>query len=176
MFRETADKLRKAASKGKKEAEGEKEEAKNEAPKAEVEVKNADDEVSMEQIVKLNLEKLPWNESLENKDSHVAKMVKGGCTTFDKYQTSLNYVLSKLEGRAEPYKGLLDIFGNDKEMALAILMQNCLQPKNNQRVDAIKNGTYVEIDSKETARDFLTTLLKKNLEHELLAAESQVNE
>ena len=103
-------------------------------------------------------------------------MVKGGCNTFDKYQTSLNYVLSKLSGKAEPYKGLLEIFGNDEEVALAIIMQNCLQPKNNHRVDAIKNGVYVEIDSKETARDFLTSLLKKSLEHELLAAESQVNE
>ena len=74
------------------------------------------------------------------------------------------HMLSKLEGRAEPYKCLQEIFGNNEEVALAVLIQNCLHPKNAQRVEAIKDGSYVEIDSEVTARKFLSTLLKQSLE------------
>jgi len=83
--------------------------------------------------------------------------------------------LSILEGRQEPHKGLLELYENNKEIVLAIMIQNCLHPKNSQRVQAIKDGTYVEIKSSISARDFLKSLLKKNLEHQLLGAESQVN-
>lgn len=55
------------------------------------------------------------------------------------------------------------------------MIQNCIHPKNSQRVQAIKDDTYVEITSSLAARDYLKQLLKKNLEYELLAAESQVN-
>lgn len=101
----------------------------------------------MEQVVSLCLEKLPWIEALADKDKTVSKLVKGGCSTFDKHQTSLIHMLSKFEGREVPYEGLLEIFGDDREMALAILMQNCNHPKNANRVDAVKAGTYVEIES-----------------------------
>lgn len=85
------------------------------------------------------------------------------------------YILSQLEGRKVPHKGLLQIYENNQEIALAVLMQNCIHPKNSQRVQAVKDGTYVEINSAETARNYIKGLLKTHLEHELLAAESQVN-
>ena len=81
-----------------------------------------------------------------------------------------------LEGRAEPYKGLLEIFDNHEEILLAIFIQNCLHPKNGQRVEAIKDGSYLEINSQFIARNYLTALLKQNLELELKAAESVINE
>ena len=80
--------------------------------------------------------------------------------------------MSEMEGREEPASGLLDFFDNNSEIALAVLIQNCLHPKNAQRVDAIKAETYVEIDSQETARNYLIELFKKNFATELKSAES----
>ena len=57
-------------------------------------------------------------------------MLKTGSYNFSKYQGALLHILSKLEGRAEPYKGILEIFDNHEEIALAIFIQNCLHPKN----------------------------------------------
>jgi hypothetical protein len=120
MFKETADKLRKKAKGDKEDDASPEEEVKAESQKdaniAPVE------EVSMDQVVKLNLDKLPWIASLADKGTTASKIIKGGCNTFDKHQTPLIYMLSKLEGREVPYKGLLEIFENSSEMALATLM------------------------------------------------------
>ena len=67
-----------------------------------------------------------------------------------------------------------NFFNNDKEIILAVLMQNALQPKNSQRVEAIKLESYVEFDSQEAARNYLTELVRKNLHTELRAAESEI--
>ena len=122
------------------------------------------------------LEKLPWVEALADKNAHAAKLVKGGCAAFNKHQTSLMHIMSKLEGKEESHKGLLELFENNSEIALAILLQNCMHPKNSQRVEAIKGDTYKEIDSPFAARAYIKETFKKNLEYELLAAESQINE
>lgn len=84
-------------------------------------------------------------------------------------------MLSKLEGKGMSHKGLLEIYDNNPEMVLAIIIQNCLHPKTSQRFDAIKNGTYTEIDSPAATREYLSALIEKNLEHEMLAMKSQVN-
>jgi len=76
----------------------------------------------MEHVVFLCLEKLPWVENLTDESKTVTKMVKGGCRTFDKNQTALIHMLSTLEGRQAPYTGLLEIFDDSREMALAILI------------------------------------------------------
>ena len=131
-------------------------------------------ELSMDLVVFNVLEKLPWAAALADKSTHTAKMVKGGCSTFNKHQTCLMDILSKLEGRDQPHKGLLQLFENNQEIVLAIMIQNCLHPKNAQRVEAIKAGNYVEIDCLQAARNYLKQLLKTNLEYELMAAESQV--
>ena len=131
--------------------------------------------LSQEQIVSQCLADLPWMSALGQPLSPASVMVKASARSFDKFQTALLHILSTLEGRAAPYAGLVDLFGNNEEVALAIVIQNCLQPKNTHRVEAIKAGSYVEIDSEETARTFLKNLLKKHLETELMAAESSVN-
>ena len=41
-------------------------------------------------------------------------------------------------------------------------------------MQAVRDGTYVEIKSIEEARSYLTSLLTKNLETELKAAQSEV--
>ena len=98
-------------------------------------------------------------------------MVKAGVSIFNKYQKVLMHIMSKLEVRTEPYRSLYEIFDGGNELALAIFIQNCLHPKNAQRVEAIKNGSYVEIDSQVTARKYLKDLLKKHLEVELRSAD-----
>lgn len=99
-------------------------------------------------------------------------MVKGATKQFDKYNQALLCLLGKIEGRKVPYKSVLECFENNKEIALAVYIQNCLQPKNNMRVEAVKNATYVEITSQQIAQNYLSDLLKKNLETELKATES----
>ena len=83
--------------------------------------------------------------------------------------------MSKLYGKEQQFYNILELFNNDKEVALAVFLQNRLHPKNDQRVNAIKSGSYVEINSAETARILIRSELKKNLEIELVAAESEVN-
>ena len=101
-------------------------------------------------------------------------MVTTPTLSFNKYQKPLMQILSKIEKKTVPYKSLLDFFDNSEEYALAVLIQNCLHPKNNMRVEAIKAGTYVEIDSVESAREYIEHLLAKTLSIELQAAESKV--
>jgi len=42
--------------------------------------------LSMDSVVSDCLEKLPWMQALANKDTNTAKMVKGGCSVFNKHQ------------------------------------------------------------------------------------------
>jgi hypothetical protein len=47
-----------------------------------------------------------------------------------------------------------------------------LHPKNANRVEAIKDGSYVEIRTVEEARKFISSLLETNLKNELLGIQS----
>merc|ERR1712176_1550866 len=121
MFKELADKLRAKATKGKedekaKEGEPEKQEV-EEVKDSEM----AEVEVSMDKVISKHLDELPWVNNLLDNSSAVHKIVKGGCSTFDKHQTSLMHILSQLEGTEKSYKSLLDIFGGNKEVLLAVL-------------------------------------------------------
>lgn len=62
----------------------------------------------------------------------------------------------------------------DKVLLFAILVQNAMQPKNKHRTEAITSMTYKELKSKADAEEYLTTLLKTNLENELRGVESDV--
>jgi len=62
----------------------------------------------------------------------------------------------------------------DKVLLFAILVQNAMQPKNKQRTEAITSMTYKELKSNADAVEFLTALLKSNLENELRGVESEV--
>ena len=50
-----------------------------------------------------------------------------------------------------------------------------MHPKNSNRTDAIKAGTYAEIETIEQARAFLSDLVKTHLGNELRAAEKSVH-
>ena len=64
-------------------------------------------------------------------------------------------MLAVIEGRAAPHKGFLQLYQDNAEIVLAITIQNCIHPKNAQRVSAIKDDSYVEIDSPLAARNYL---------------------
>ena len=76
--------------------------------------------------------------------------------------------MTKVEGQVT----LQSMLGTDQEIVYAILLQNALHPKNANRVEAIKDGSYVEIRTVEEARKFLSSLLETNLKNELLGIQS----
>ena len=80
-------------------------------------------------------------------------------------------MLCDLEGRDGMYESIVEIFFNDKQILFALLVQNLLQPKNSNRVDAIKAGKYVEIDTIDKANTFINELIKTNLGNELRSTE-----
>ena len=58
-------------------------------------------------------------------------------------------LLSDMEQREVPYSNILEFFGGEEEVLFAVMLQVMMHPKNSNRTDAIKNGTYVEIESIE---------------------------
>ena len=93
---------------------------------------------------------------------------------FLKHRSGLCKMLADLEGRG-PYEELTDIFGGEREILLAVLIQNALHPKNSDRTDAIKADKYAEIETLEQARAFLADLVKVNFTNSLRTAESEVH-
>ena len=69
--------------------------------------------------------------------------------------------LSSLEGDETQVNSLFTYFNNDEEIALAVIIQNQMHPKNSNRTDAIKNGAYVEIETVEQAQTYLRAILSK---------------
>ena len=61
----------------------------------------------------------------------------------------------------------LPMIENDDTILFAILIQNAKQPKNAQRVTAVKEGTYREIRTHAEAVEYLSELLKTHMTHEL---------
>ena len=93
---------------------------------------------------------------------------------FDKHNTVILEILSALENRKKKYTSVEEVFSSSQEFLLAICLQNNLHPKNNQRMQAVKDGSYVEIKSIEGAKSYLSSLFAKNLETELKAAQSEI--
>jgi hypothetical protein len=65
------------------------------------------------------------------------------------------------------------MLGQEPELVFAVLLQNVLHPKNSNRVEAIKGGSYKELKTVEQAREFLASLLHSNLSQELMSVESE---
>ena len=61
-------------------------------------------------------------------------------------------------------------------MAFAVVLQNCMHPKNAQRAEAVKAGTYVEVNLNKDAERYLSDVLRVNLQYELQGAVAQVSE
>jgi len=149
--------------------------AKPEEEKKEEEVVKGDEgKVDYEKIARSEVEKKPWNALLFDDDSEASKLVKGALGKFDKFNGSLMSVFSQLLAREKPFSSAFEILGESKVIVLAIVLQNAIQAKNSQRVDAIKENKYVEIRTLEDAEAYLGKLLHSNLTNELLSVESEV--
>ena len=61
----------------------------------------------------------------------------------------------------------LPMIENDDTILFAILIQNAKQPKNAQRVAAVKEGAYHEIRTHDEAVEYLSELLRTHMTHEL---------
>ena len=94
---------------------------------------------------------------------------------FVKNRSQFIKMLSELEGKGDnPYSNILDFFGGDEEILFAVLLQNAMHPKNSDRTGAVKDGSYVEILTKEDARRYIGGLIKTYLGNELNSAQSSV--
>lgn len=68
----------------------------------------------------------------------------------------------------------LPLINGEKELALAVILQNAMQPKNPQRREAITSKTYHLLSNLAEARVFLSQTLELNLKNELASRESQI--
>lgn len=82
----------------------------------------------------------------------------------------------KLLGSLEKkeYTCLNDFFSNSKVIALAVCLQNAQQPKNHHRTEAIQSKEYVEILTEDQATQFLNSMLRQNLQNEVLSVETKI--
>ena len=74
--------------------------------------------------------------------------INGSVKDFTSKRPGLMKLLSDMEQREVPYSDLLEFFG-EEEILFAVMLQNKMHPKNSHRSDAIKAGTYVEIETIE---------------------------
>ena len=58
-------------------------------------------------------------------------------------------LFSDMEQKEVPYSNILEFFDGQEEILFAVMLQIMMQPKNSNRTDAIKAGTYMEIESIE---------------------------
>lgn len=65
------------------------------------------------------------------------------------------------------------LIGGDSEVIFAVILQNALHPKNNNRTEAIKSGTYQSITTKDDAHSFINSLISSNFKNELMGIESE---
>lgn len=62
------------------------------------------------------------------------------------------------------------------DIALAIVVQNLLQPKNKQRTDAIADKSYVEFNTSADANDYLARLMQSILKSKVQASMKVLSE
>lgn len=60
----------------------------------------------------------------------------------------------------------------DRELTFSIILQNLMHPKNSNRTEAVKSGSYQELMTHDEGRKFLVQLLSHNLKQELMGVES----
>ena len=102
----------------------------------------------------------PWKEALADEESKLSKQLVKEDKDFFNKGFRVFYQFAKLlqlrdgpEEFNDPIK--LPLIDGDKEILLAIHLQNLLQPKNAQRRDAITNKKYVEIFTNADATGFM---------------------
>ena len=86
---------------------------------------------------------------------------------FASKRPGLMKLLSDMEQREVPYSDILEFFDGNKEILFAVMIQIMMHPKNSNRTEAIRAGTYVEIESIDQSRAFCSNLVKTHLGNEL---------
>ena len=154
------------------------EETKEDKPAATQIEEKKDEEVvkknTKDDIIKKVIESETWLESLKDKKSLAHKLNKDATFIFNKFQTDFLTCIKLLLGSEENITAER-LLGPDSEMVFARLLQNALHPKNNVRVEAIKNGTYKEFKKIEDAREWLIDMLRQNLDLEMKGIESALH-
>eukprot|EP00347_Sterkiella_histriomuscorum_P012111 403369855 len=119
----------------------------------------------------------PWLQQIEKADSQIQKILNGTERHFNKKSVDLIAIANLLgvyqDKKIEKLSEIPFIEGN-KEILLAIMFQNIMQPKNHQRRDAIDSKHYMEIHNQEDATAYLTKILTSNLRNEFSGRESAV--
>ena len=92
---------------------------------------------TFDEIIKERISQRPWAKVMGSILSEANKVNK---------RKALLMMMSELIGREEASMNVIDLFEGEEHL-LAIVLQNSAQPKNSNRTDAIKRGTYEEIKS-----------------------------
>jgi len=99
-------------------------------------------------------------------------MVDGALNAFNKYQKPFINAVRQVK-KTEEMLNASSMLGGDRELAFSIILQNMMQPKNANRTEAIKGGSYKELVNQEQGRVLIIDLLSSNLNNELKSAESE---
>ena len=95
--------------------------------------------VDYEKITNKVVGEKPWIKDLNDPKSQVSRLVDSAVGHFNKAGKSTLMLFEKLLDRDhKKARSVLDLLGGDRELVLAILVQNAMQPKNSQRVEAVK--------------------------------------
>lgn len=95
-----------------------------------------------------------WIEQLENANSKCSKLCEGGLSAFNKYNRPFINTQRQLL-KTQDMLSAEAMLGNNRTITFSIVLQNMLQPKNNNRTEAIKAGQYKEIKSEEDSCTFV---------------------
>ena len=85
-------------------------------------------------------------------------------------------MLSDLINLDEPVSDILEFFESQEDILFAVVLQNMLHPNNSNRTEAIKNKKYIEINSLQTAREFIEEIVRFNLTNQLRRAQDEVKQ
>lgn len=135
-----------------------------------------DEDHKVQALIEDEVNEMPWVETLQDNEHINSKLI----SKFDK---SINFKLSWLKvfikfleipSISVPSElSELECF-NDPLINFAILFQNCLHPSNKLRREAIENGQYAEILSKEDAKKYFKSIYKNLIELEIANEETRI--
>jgi hypothetical protein len=108
---------------------------------------------------------------LQNADSNANKIVEQCASQFNKFQSPfINTVRQML--KTQDMLNAKSLLSGEQDVVFAVMLQNCLQPKNSNRTDAIKSGAYKELRTSEEALAFINSLISQHFKNDLLSVET----
>ena len=118
-----------------------------------------------EAVVAARVAQQPWRRELLREKSDLYALTSGGLKTLSKrlgWMRGIQKMLGDETGAGE-LKGTPE----ERHVLTAVLLQNCLHPKNSQRRDAVERKEYREISSATEADQFFAWLLAKSFREEI---------